>query len=77
MENDIEERAVHVHPVVVFNEAPEEFEELQSHSALHLQAINLMAYQTGMRTRNLEPHLEPSGPQGRIGSPQSRGYQDG
>jgi hypothetical protein len=24
--------------------SPEEFEQLQSHSALHLQAINLMAY---------------------------------
>jgi integrase len=30
--------------------SPEEFEQLQFHSALHLQAINLMAYQTGMRT---------------------------
>jgi integrase len=27
----------------------EEFERLQAHSALHLQAINLCAYQTGMR----------------------------
>jgi integrase len=30
--------------------SPEEFEQLQSQSALHLQAINLMAYQTGMRS---------------------------
>lgn len=29
---------------------PEEFERLQNHSALHLQAINLCAYQTGMRS---------------------------
>lgn len=29
---------------------PEEFERLQGHSAPHLQAINLMAYQTGMRS---------------------------
>lgn len=29
---------------------PEEFERLQGHSAPHLQAISLMAYQTGMRT---------------------------
>lgn len=29
---------------------PEEFERLQAHSAPHLQAINLMAYQTGMRS---------------------------
>ena len=28
---------------------PEEFTRLQAHSAPHLQAINLMAYQTGMR----------------------------
>jgi integrase len=28
---------------------PEEFTQLQAHSAPHLQAINLMAYQTGMR----------------------------
>jgi integrase len=33
--------------------SPEEFEQLQSHSALHLQAINLMAYQTGMRTSEI------------------------
>ena len=30
--------------------SPAEFESLQSHSASHLQAINLMAYQTGMRS---------------------------
>lgn len=29
--------------------SPEEFERLQRHSSPHLQAINLMAYQTGMR----------------------------
>ena len=29
--------------------SPEEFEQLQTDSALHLQAINLCAYQTGMR----------------------------
>ena len=29
---------------------PEEFERLQAHSAPHLRAINLMAYQTGMRS---------------------------
>jgi integrase len=29
---------------------PEEFQRLQDHSAPHLQAINLMAYQTGMRS---------------------------
>ena len=29
--------------------SPEEFSRLQSHSSAHLQAINLMAYQTGMR----------------------------
>ncbi len=29
---------------------PEEFDRLQTHSALHLQAINLCAYQTGMRS---------------------------
>jgi len=29
--------------------SPEESEQLQSDSALHLQAINLCAYQTGMR----------------------------
>jgi len=28
---------------------PEEFIQLQAHSAPHLQAVNLMAYQTGMR----------------------------
>ena len=28
---------------------PDEFTRLQAHSAPHLQAINLMAYQTGMR----------------------------
>ena len=28
---------------------PEEFTRLQAHSAPHLQAVNLMAYQTGMR----------------------------
>ncbi len=30
--------------------SPEEFEKLQAHSAPHLQAINLTAYQTGMRS---------------------------
>ena len=30
-----------------------EFGELQSHSSLHLQAIDLMAYQTGMRTSEI------------------------
>jgi integrase len=29
--------------------SPEEFERLQHHSSFHLQAINRMAYQTGMR----------------------------
>ncbi len=29
---------------------PDEFQRLQAHSASHLQAINLMAYQTGMRS---------------------------
>jgi len=29
--------------------SPEEFTRLQAHSVLHLQAINLVAYQTGMR----------------------------
>jgi integrase len=28
---------------------PEEFTRLQAHSAPHLQVVNLMAYQTGMR----------------------------
>ncbi len=30
--------------------SPEEFDQLQAHSAPHLQAINLTAYQTGMRS---------------------------
>jgi integrase len=29
---------------------PEEFKRLQIHSSPYLQAINLMAYQTGMRS---------------------------
>ncbi len=33
--------------------SPEEFEQLQSHSAQHLQAINLKAYQTGMRSSEI------------------------
>jgi integrase len=33
--------------------SPEEFERLQSHSTLHLQAINLMAYQTGTRSSEM------------------------
>ena len=32
---------------------PDEFDRLQSHSVPHLQAINLYAYQTGMRMREI------------------------